>query len=91
MPQDQWERMTCRDAVKCESDIGVAYAAAGNFDDDFVRARIKSWELTSLQQGARSPQLESVSPLNACHRVPRRLRVLLIYCTYVNVETHSKQ
>jgi hypothetical protein len=54
VPQDQRERMTGRHAIKRKSNISVAYAAAGNFDDDFVRARIKSLDFTSLKEGAGS-------------------------------------
>jgi hypothetical protein len=46
--------MTSWHAIKCEPDIGVTDAAAGNFDNNLVGARFKSREFTSLKEGAGS-------------------------------------
>jgi len=66
MPENQGQSVARRHAIKSESDIRVAHAAAGNFDNNFVRPGFQSRQLAPLQKGPGSLQLEAVRSLDLC-------------------------
>jgi len=81
MPENQRQRMARRHAIKRKSDVRVTHAAAGNFDNDFVRSGFQGGELAPLQNCAGRLQLEAECSLNAC-------QLRLSKCTQPNVKTH---
>ena len=66
-----------------ESNICMTYAAARNFDNDFIRAGFETADFAPLEKSTGSLQLEAVRSLDPCQLRPPGVRLNLI------VNTHS--
>jgi hypothetical protein len=66
--ENEGKWMPRRHAIKREPNVGVAYAAPGNFDDNFVWTGGEAGELAPLKGAVGHLQLKTVPALNACHR-----------------------
>jgi hypothetical protein len=66
--QNEGKWMPRRNAIKREPNVGVTYATAGNFDDNFVWTGREARKLPPLKGAVGRLQLETVPALNARHR-----------------------
>jgi hypothetical protein len=52
--EDQGKRMAGRNPAEGEADVGVTDTAAGDLDDDLVRAGVEWWKIVAFEGLARS-------------------------------------
>jgi hypothetical protein len=52
--EDQGERVAGRNSAEGEADVGVTDTAAGDLDDDLVRAGVEWWKIVAFEGLARS-------------------------------------